>query len=710
MKLTDFHFQMKFRAFTRFIGLLPLLPVFALAADHVDVQYNFQKYDFTPAGMKDIRWTPLAQVGLGSTNFFTKDWFSAKTTANGSYTKSNLLTGVLYRVELVGTTDTTTFTNYFGTNVSGLVNGFDPQYLSGFPTNLPGNLYAYSQAASDALYVHNPASKSNGEVLTWDGTNWVAAAGGAGTASAITNTLGDVPVIDSLHAAAADDLDWSGPGSNTVYDVAARAATNSTMAASNFLNAPGGAGGSDDGSSLRMVKKFYPTDIVIYVNTNATDATFNQTTNPYCATVGFALSNAPAGGTVQLTPGQTFDCGGGAAIGLATRGWNPDVTIIGYGATLSKPDFAPMTNNLTIKGATLDYSTAATLGPMFPLNLGPSNCLVTVKDCKLLVYSDGIKNGTGRDNFEMQFDNCDIFSTFQALNNATLLSNSIIRFRNCRLVSYAGAQLFDPGSTDQGTWYLDNCSLAGGGTPLVADATNVVYVNGGSIVSTNGSWAIWAKNYSTIHIRGNPCDRSTVTNDPTATVVWEDDTNAAPVIAAAVAVKAATNSPTIYGATLSNPLVTNQIIFSNSAAPLGITVIIGTNQFTWAGTNVFKVDTNTLFSGNDGGAAGTLKNKAFTNNFAGAWNCTANAARYITNDPAGAASYVLFSATALATNTTLFGNYRAVSDGTTYYITIRAGLNLSSGLTTNVNLLLSGSTTNQLQFSGGILTGIIPQP
>lgn len=38
------------------------------------------------------------------------------------------------------------------------------------------------------------------------------------------------------------------------------------------------------------------------------------------------------------------------------------------------------------------------------------------------------------------------------------------------------------------------------------------------------------------------------------------------------------------------------------------------------------------------------------------------------------------------------------------------GVGAAIGMTTNINVIIAGNTTNQLQFTKGILTGVAPQP
>lgn len=54
---------------------------------------------------------------------------------------------------------------------------------------------------------------------------------------------------------------------------------------------------------------------------------------------------------------------------------------------------------------------------------------------------------------------------------------------------------------------------------------------------------------------------------------------------------------------------------------------------------------------------------------------------------------------------------RAYLGLSTYTLTVSSGFAVGTniGLTTNINVIIAGGTTNQLKFTGGILTGVVPQ-
>jgi hypothetical protein len=129
-------------------------------------QWVFTDFAQSPQAVRQVYLTPLWTVtSTGTTNFIAvgSQRTSKQTGGGGSLTVSNMIAGA-YRVEFSGAYTLVTFTNVFGTNVTGLVNAGDPQYLSAaIPVN--GSTVAYSQDATDALLAAKLA-KTNGVAQT----------------------------------------------------------------------------------------------------------------------------------------------------------------------------------------------------------------------------------------------------------------------------------------------------------------------------------------------------------------------------------------------------------------------------------------------------------------------------------------------------------------------------------------------------------------
>lgn len=130
---------------------------FSLQAQ-IHARYNFTDYVQRPKGMKEFRQIPLAAITINGTNMVVGEPYIRSVNAAGSITVSNMLPGI-YRIQFVGDYDTYTFTNWFGTNVSGLVNGSD---YTAIDTNLPNSLFAYSQTAADNLFTHKAGDTMTG--------------------------------------------------------------------------------------------------------------------------------------------------------------------------------------------------------------------------------------------------------------------------------------------------------------------------------------------------------------------------------------------------------------------------------------------------------------------------------------------------------------------------------------------------------------------
>jgi alpha-galactosidase len=155
------------------------------ASGQIHARYNFINSQQFPQGVKKVRLTPLLAFTVTGTNIVTGDWMEKTVNANGSVTFSNLIPGS-YRVLFTGSFTPTTFTNSFGTNVSGLVDASDEAYLT-ISTNLPAGSTAYSQSAADTKFVDSAGDTMTGTVTNNAGyygngvglTNVTAAAGTA---------------------------------------------------------------------------------------------------------------------------------------------------------------------------------------------------------------------------------------------------------------------------------------------------------------------------------------------------------------------------------------------------------------------------------------------------------------------------------------------------------------------------------------------------
>ena len=193
---------------------------FALCLLHLSVRADFAvEYHFTdftqqPQPSRPVYITPLWTVNAAGTNFLTPDRARYTSDASASLIVSNFssLVSAAYRVEFYGRFSIMQFTNYFPTNLTGLVNAKD--YVT-LPTGLPS---AYSTTDSDARYViragdtaynlaflkPNGLSSTNtgtvGQVFKWltsatgywatlQGTDGIASNNGSGRYNLLTNPV-----------------------------------------------------------------------------------------------------------------------------------------------------------------------------------------------------------------------------------------------------------------------------------------------------------------------------------------------------------------------------------------------------------------------------------------------------------------------------------------------------------------------------------------
>lgn len=429
----------------------------------------------------------------------------------------------------------------------------------------------------------------------------------------------------------------------------------------------------------------YPTDNrVIYVNTNASDTAFSLTGNPYCKTVGFAFTNCPANGSIVLQPGQVFPCAGGASEDNAYFLSNTNVTVIAHGAVLQQFQFSLRTNTLTMLGGKIDWLTSCIggggLGPLVFMGANTSNTFLRFRDVDIQLCSDGIKNSAGGTNVSITFDNCSIYVGFQAFNNCAFAStNDGVTMNGCTIIATNAAQTFDPGASDSGTWTLNNCYISGPGSPVRLDGANVLNINGGTIISTNSSWAIVAEGTSRINIRGKPCERSVVSNVPPATIRWLDD----------------------------------MLVQTTADTQLGLAMRVTSNSFSLGYTNYIAIKTNVLFTDASGGAAATIRNKRWTNINETAWAVINSPGRMLSNVAPG--HYNIYTDYANATvggsNSTLFGEYKAGGSSALYAtvlpqaafnpFAVVGGITLLSTITTPVGHEI-GASNAMIWVSNGI--------
>lgn len=120
---------------------------------------------------------PISTYGTSTSNTITGDRKTFRTDSDGRVTVSNLFNGRSYRVQITGPNFTTTFTNSFDTNVTGLVNGAD--YISA-PIRDAG-LVAYSQTQADARFL-----RTNISHIVRPGDNITITTNGAGPSQYLT--------------------------------------------------------------------------------------------------------------------------------------------------------------------------------------------------------------------------------------------------------------------------------------------------------------------------------------------------------------------------------------------------------------------------------------------------------------------------------------------------------------------------------------------
>ena len=163
---------------------------------------------------------PISTYGTSTSNTITGDRKTFRTDSDGRVTVSNLFNGRSYRVQITGPNFTTTFTNSFDTNVTGLVNGAD--YISA-PIRDAG-LVAYSQTQADARFL-----RTNISHLVRPGDNITITTNGTGPSQYLTisSTASGGGSATNVNFYPGQSTTWRTLGGSNVVDVTGTL-TNST--------------------------------------------------------------------------------------------------------------------------------------------------------------------------------------------------------------------------------------------------------------------------------------------------------------------------------------------------------------------------------------------------------------------------------------------------------------------------------------------------
>jgi hypothetical protein len=152
-----------------------------------DCQWLFRDAGSNVLSIKQVYIQPIAPYGADAgLTIISGDRKSYQSDGAGSVIVSNLFNGRSYRVEIQGPNFKTTFTNSFDTNVTGLVNGADPAYLTA-PIR-DGNATAYSQAQADGRF-HKKAGDTSTNAI-FRGTLKIPAGATVGHVFTATNADG----------------------------------------------------------------------------------------------------------------------------------------------------------------------------------------------------------------------------------------------------------------------------------------------------------------------------------------------------------------------------------------------------------------------------------------------------------------------------------------------------------------------------------------
>ena len=152
--------------FPLLLSLLLLLSP-AASAGTFSCQWNSADFAGVALSNKLVFITPIAPYGVDGSTLINRDRRRYTNDAFGELIVENMYNGRSYRVEFQGRFEDMVITNSFDTNVTGLVNGADPLYLTA-PIR-DGNVFGYSQAAADRLFLRR--TNGTGSTMTMAGTN-----------------------------------------------------------------------------------------------------------------------------------------------------------------------------------------------------------------------------------------------------------------------------------------------------------------------------------------------------------------------------------------------------------------------------------------------------------------------------------------------------------------------------------------------------------
>lgn len=451
------------------------------------------------------------------------------------------------------------------------------------------------------------------------------------------------------------------------------------------------------------------TPTILYVDTNSPGDNYGmpgQPNHPYLH-LGYAITNCPAGGIVQLFPGQTHTLGANNVLV-----WTNSITIIANGANVemgfSTCFFKPTIADITIEGGVWDHDAAG--GPWVSLTGNPSNCNFTARNCVTFSQSDWIKSGTAQPGFNFWYINGVIVNQWACFDCTSSSTNSVFRFINSQIIITNQANGPNLARMTGGHWIFQNCELTVTPTNGVAGQcfypTNaIVDLIYSHITMTNGS-AIWPRANAVVNIWGQPCDTNLMNNmlsDPTSgTIVFQTQMKELAVQNTnGLSLNQTLIAPVLTGVT--NPIT---IFGDTSGDSVGLHP---TNLFVAGGViPLFDINTNILFTTAAG--VSTLSNQCWTNDTGNPtyWRRAAATSnlRFITNNPIHVA-WEIWSSTLQYSNSFRDGPYSTNAFGTqpspsVYpYVSFHGQINLGN----NTDFPLPGSIPIgdvQIRASNGI--------
>ena len=349
---------------TRLIVFALLLTQFVCQAQtNISVIYSFVNGLGQTQTVKQVSFTPLA-FGLDGKAYVVGDE-TFRVITSASYTNP-MLSGFSYRVKYFSTiqppTLTACFTNSFSTNVTGTVYAADYTAIS---TNLSNGLYAYSMAASDALFASLNQSTNIALVAAKNATNGLpSSVWTLGTASAQnTNVfLGTNFTVTTLNGLTNKfSVDSTGKGTLTIGN------TNST-----FSN---------------VVTNQYQVGRVFYVATNGNDSTgvIGNPDKPFSGTnlsslvTGVCFLATNYGDIIYLEPGRYYPTGeiqlakGITLCGVASDRKAVVLVATNTGVINVEKCIIDPSDNCIIKDFTWTNSTTTLYGPFIGTSTGNGN-------------------------------------------------------------------------------------------------------------------------------------------------------------------------------------------------------------------------------------------------------------------------------------------------------------------------------------------------